>query len=324
MRRARSIDRELRFAQVPIVLILAACSGGGDGGLRADAGLGAADASVSEDARAAIDASVSVDVGAADASVSEDARADTSPPRADAGGTTITCQPAAFIDGRPVHGNAPPLVREDPACGLTYGRYAARGSTAADQLVPDFSYAGYEGGGVAIPTVAGPVVALSPASGDNRARIQAALDTAASQPRGADGFRGVVVLAPGTYEVDGTLFLRASGVVLRGAGQSPTGTTIVATRAAQHELIVAENSLFGPTTTTAGLLVGADIRRVLADRHDLDVALIPAESINDDGLFLDDDPFEAVRAALPMPVHPSYDFLDALVPLGDAALTPLA
>ena len=93
---------------------------------------------------------------------------------------------------------------------------------------------------------------------------------------------------------------------------------------AQFELIVAENSLFGPTTTTAGLLVGADIRRVLADRHDLDVALIPAESINDDGLFLDDDPFEAVRAALPMPVHPSYDFLDALVPLGDAALTPLA
>jgi putative radical SAM enzyme (TIGR03279 family) len=93
---------------------------------------------------------------------------------------------------------------------------------------------------------------------------------------------------------------------------------------AEFELIVAENSLFGPTTTTAGLLVGADIRRVLADRHDLDVALIPAESINDDGLFLDDDPFEAVRAALPMPVHPSYDFLDALVPLGDAALTPLA
>ena len=29
------------------------------------------------------------------------------------------------------------------------------------------------------------------------------------------------------------------------------------------ELIVAENSLFGPTTTTAGLLVGADIRRAL-------------------------------------------------------------
>ena len=35
---------------------------------------------------------------------------------------------------------------------------------------------------------------------------------------------------------------------------------------ARFELIAMENSLFGPTTTTAGLLVGADIRRALADR----------------------------------------------------------
>lgn len=81
---------------------------------------------------------------------------------------------------------------------------------------------------------------------------------------------------------------------------------------ASFELIVAENSLFGPTTTTAGLLVGADITRVLAGRGDLDLALIPAETINDDGLFLDDAPFAAVRAALPVPVRPSYDFVDVL------------
>ncbi|MBU6366249.1 MAG: DUF512 domain-containing protein [Gemmatimonadetes bacterium] len=93
---------------------------------------------------------------------------------------------------------------------------------------------------------------------------------------------------------------------------------------ARFELIVAENSLFGPTTTTAGLLVGADIRRALSGRSDLDAAVVPAESINDDGLFLDDEPFEAVRAALPMPVYPSYDFMDALVPMGDAALSPVA
>jgi len=99
---------------------------------------------------------------------------------------------------------------------------------------------------------------------------------------------------------------------------------LAAATGARFEVIVAENSLFGPTTTTAGLLVGADIRRALADRHDLDLALIPAESINDDGLFLDDDPFEAVRSALPIPVYPSYDFMDALVPLGDAALSSVA
>ena len=88
---------------------------------------------------------------------------------------------------------------------------------------------------------------------------------------------------------------------------------------ARFEILVAENSLFGPTTTTAGLLVGADIRRMLEGRHDLDLALIPAETINDDGVFLDDVAFLALREALPMPVHASYDFIDVLAGEGVAA-----
>lgn len=81
---------------------------------------------------------------------------------------------------------------------------------------------------------------------------------------------------------------------------------------ADFELIVAESSLFGPTITTAGLLVGADIQRVLLDRHDLSLALIPAETINEDRVFLDDVDFEELRASLPIPVFPSYDFIDFL------------
>lgn len=81
---------------------------------------------------------------------------------------------------------------------------------------------------------------------------------------------------------------------------------------ADFELIVAESSLFGPTITTAGLLVGADIQRVLMDRHDLSLALIPAETINEDRVFLDDVDFEELRASLPIPVFPSYDFIDFL------------
>jgi putative radical SAM enzyme (TIGR03279 family) len=81
---------------------------------------------------------------------------------------------------------------------------------------------------------------------------------------------------------------------------------------AVFELVPAVNSLFGPTTTTAGLLVGADIRSALAGRVDLDLALIPAESINDRGEFLDDRRFADLRDELPMPVVPSYDFIDAL------------
>jgi NifB/MoaA-like Fe-S oxidoreductase len=81
---------------------------------------------------------------------------------------------------------------------------------------------------------------------------------------------------------------------------------------ARFELIVAENSLFGPTITTAGLLVGRDIVAALADRHDLAIALIPAETLNDDSIFLDDYTLESVRESVPMPIFPSYDFIDVL------------
>ena len=87
---------------------------------------------------------------------------------------------------------------------------------------------------------------------------------------------------------------------------------LAAATGARFELLAMENSLFGPTTTTAGLLVAADMRRALAERADLDLALIPAESINEDGVFLDDVAFAALREELPMPVRPSYDFLDVL------------
>jgi putative radical SAM enzyme (TIGR03279 family) len=87
---------------------------------------------------------------------------------------------------------------------------------------------------------------------------------------------------------------------------------------ATFELIPTMNSMFGPTTTCAGLLVGADIKRALAERRDLDFALIPAETMNDNRIFLDDDSFAAVAASVPFPVYPSYDFIDVLSRDGEA------
>jgi putative radical SAM enzyme (TIGR03279 family) len=81
---------------------------------------------------------------------------------------------------------------------------------------------------------------------------------------------------------------------------------------ARFVLIPAQNSLFGPTVTTAGLLVAADIRRVLADVRGVDAVLIPAETLNDNGVFLDDVPIDVVRAEFATPIHPSYDFVDVL------------
>jgi len=104
--------------------------------------------------------------------------------------------------------------------------------------------------------------------------------------------------------------------IVTGASMAPLMPELLdrigAATGAHLELIPTVNSLFGPTVTTAGLLVGADIRRALDGRTDLDLALIPAETINDDGVFLDDESFIAVRESLPMPVYPSYDFVDVL------------
>lgn len=105
--------------------------------------------------------------------------------------------------------------------------------------------------------------------------------------------------------------------VLTGTSMAPLMPPLLqeltAATGAQFEMIVAENSLFGPTTTTAGLLVGADVVSALSGRSDLDMALIPAETINEDGVFLDDVSLESVRAALPIPIFPSYDFVDILM-----------
>jgi putative radical SAM enzyme (TIGR03279 family) len=92
----------------------------------------------------------------------------------------------------------------------------------------------------------------------------------------------------------------------------PLLAALGAATGAAFELLVQSNSLFGPAISTAGLLVGSDVRAALEDRADLDLALIPAETINDDGVFLDDIAFETLRAALPMRVVPSYDFVDVL------------
>jgi putative radical SAM enzyme (TIGR03279 family) len=77
-------------------------------------------------------------------------------------------------------------------------------------------------------------------------------------------------------------------------------------------LIPVVNSLFGPRVTTAGLLPGAALQEALREHSDLDLALLPGESINDDGLFIDSMSLELLQASLSIEVRPSRDFVDAL------------
>ena len=99
------------------------------------------------------------------------------------------------------------------------------GTDARGNRIMDFSHAGFRGGGVALPAIPA-ARTVEPASGDSTARIQAAIDDVSRMPRQADGFRGAVMLARGTFQVDGQLKIAASGVVLSGAGSGENGTVI--------------------------------------------------------------------------------------------------
>jgi len=92
--------------------------------------------------------------------------------------------------------------------------------------IPDFSYAGFGEGGVPLPTNVPVRETVSAISGDNTANIQDIINFVGKLTPDTNGFRGVVSLNPGTYEIDGSLTLNASGVVLRGSGNSPTGTVL--------------------------------------------------------------------------------------------------
>ncbi len=111
------------------------------------------------------------------------------------------------------------------------------GQDAAGNRIPDYSYCGFRGGGVALPDV--PVAAsLSPSgTADDGPRIQAAIDALAAKEPGADGFRGALLLRRGTYRIAGTLRLAASGIVLRGEGEGQDGTVLVAAGQGQRTLI---------------------------------------------------------------------------------------
>jgi len=106
-------------------------------------------------------------------------------------------------------------------------------------------------------------------------------------------------------------------VLVTGTSMAPhlreLGDRIAARTGAVVETVTAENRLFGPLVTTAGLLGGADYLEALGPYSDFDLGLISRSAINDDGLFLDDLSLADLRTALPdMEIRPSEHVTDVL------------
>ncbi|MEV4615657.1 hypothetical protein AB0K43_24150 [Kitasatospora sp. NPDC049258] len=155
-----------------------------------------------------------------------------------AGPTSVWSTAAVAAGSGPAAGSsAPAAAPGDPADWLRLaGGRLVYGQDRQGNRIPDFSYAGYRGGGVPLPT-AKAAVTLGPGSGgDDTDRVQQAIDRVAALPQGSDGLRGAVQLGAGTYRLAKPLRIGASGVVLRGAGSGPGGTRLVAT-GAPHVLV---------------------------------------------------------------------------------------
>ncbi|MGB0372142.1 MAG: carbohydrate-binding protein [Opitutales bacterium] len=102
--------------------------------------------------------------------------------------------------------------------------------------IVDFSHAGYRGGGVDFPNA--PVVkTIDPIEGDNTEHIQNAIDEVAAMPVGANGYRGTLLLNAGNYDVENIVYIRESGIILRGRGpgSGPNATRITGTSTKQRK-----------------------------------------------------------------------------------------
>jgi len=122
---------------------------------------------------------------------------------------------------------------------LEYIPYANTGASEEINIIPDFSYSGYEFGGVPLPEVP-VIVSISPQKGDNFSYVQNIIDSVSALPLDENGFRGAILFNPGKYDIGSPLIVEASGIVLRGSGQKPAsegGTELYASLEEQHNLI---------------------------------------------------------------------------------------
>ena len=168
----------------------------------------------------------------------------------DIGGTvTLQMDPDDFAQNEPYHDCASVdkiVIHTDPVTTSAWvmpdaatGKLRYTPDPEGD-TIPDFSGVGFSRGGTQLPdpdTI--PVrITLDPQpSGDDTARIQAAIDYVESLPLDDRGYRGAVEFTTGTYRIATSVSVNESGVILRGKSCDPTGSVLVGTGTGQRTLV---------------------------------------------------------------------------------------
>lgn len=109
-------------------------------------------------------------------------------------------------------------------------------SDSLGNKIPDFSYAGYKASETAIPNI-GTKIFVPKQGNDATKQIQTAIDYVSGLKPDKFGFRGAVLLDKGVFKVEGTLYIRTSGVVLRGSGNAKDKTLLLGTGIKREALI---------------------------------------------------------------------------------------
>ena len=120
---------------------------------------------------------------------------------------------------------------------LTYIPFPMEGQSDSINIIPDYSHAGYMGGGVSLPTDISVKVMITPEEGDDTGRLQAAIDMVEALPPDENGFRGTVLIKSGHYSLNNVITIRESGVILRGEGQGLNGTVLHSNPRTNHSVI---------------------------------------------------------------------------------------
>lgn len=130
-----------------------------------------------------------------------------------------------------VYGQQSSLVKLNPNGTLTYIP-ETNGNT-----IPDFSAVGYRRSDADLPNI--PVVKTISAStsGSSRKIIQDAIDEVSAMPLQPNGFRGAILCKKGTYYIEDSIKVLASGIVIRGEGENTSGTKWIAAGKGQRALL---------------------------------------------------------------------------------------
>jgi len=115
--------------------------------------------------------------------------------------------------------------------------------------IPDFSYSGYKSASTPIPNAE--VKIFVPGQQEDATQIiQNAIDYLAKLKPDNNGIKGAVLLGEGVFNVSGTIYIKSSGIVLRGSGNRENQTVIFGKgikRKAVIMILGEENRNFGDT-----------------------------------------------------------------------------